>query len=126
MNEHTFKLKLQSHTEAIIESLKCIKDYPELADVTLISEDQVLLKAHKLILSMFSPVLRSILGLASEGNTVIHMRGTIGKDIQNLLHYIYCGEVTLDQDNVSSFLDLANSFKSIIKIFKMIERHKSC
>ena len=111
MNENTFKLKLQSHTEAIKESLKGIKDYPELADVTLISEDQVMLKAHKLMLSMFSPVFRSLLGLTSEGKTVIHMRGTRGRDIQHLLDYIYCGEVTLDQDNVSSFLDLANSFK---------------
>ena len=111
MNENTFKLKLQSHTEAIKESLKGIKDYPELADVTLISEDQVLLKAHKLILSMFSPVLRSLLGLSSEGNTVIHMRGTRGKDIQSLLDYIYCGEVNIEKDDVASFLELSSSLK---------------
>ena len=39
------------------------------------------------------------------------MRGTSGKDIQSVLDYIYCGEVTLEQDNVSSFLDLAKSLK---------------
>ena len=103
--------KASSYVQIFQEGLRELKDFPELSDVTLISEDQVLVKAHKLILSMFSPVLRSFLSLSTEGNTVIHLRGTRGTDIQSLLDYFHYGEVTLERENVSSFLDLANSFK---------------
>ena len=85
----------------------------ELADVTLISEEHLSFKAHKLILSLFSPVIKSFIGLSTEGNTVIHLRGTKGKDIQSLLDYFYNGEVKLEKENVAGFLDLANSFKII-------------
>ena len=71
MSDNTIQLKLESHTQALEESLKSVKDFPELADVTLISDEQVFFKAHKLILSIFSPVIRSFIGLSLEGNTVI-------------------------------------------------------
>ena len=71
MSDNTIQLKLESHTQALEESLKSVKDFPELADVTLISDEEVFFKAHKLILSIFSPVIRSFIGLSLEGNTVI-------------------------------------------------------
>jgi len=44
MGENTVQLKLESHTQALKESLKSVKDFPELADVTLISDEQVFFK----------------------------------------------------------------------------------
>ena len=84
-----------------------IKDYGQFFDCTLISDDNEAntddLRAHKLILSICSEFFENILAresICSHPNPLIYIRGISTRDIQNILSFIYNGEVHLAKKEV--------------------------
>ena len=63
------------------------------ADVTLISDDKKLLKAHRNILSACSPVLKDILQIDTQNiQAVIYLRGIQYSEIESIMQFMYLGE----------------------------------
>merc|ERR1719508_22721 len=82
----------------------------EYFDMTLACEDNQI-KTHKLIISSFSPVLGNILKLNQNPHPIIFLRRVKYEDFQNLLNFIYQGEVTVAEENLSRFLEIAEDLK---------------
>ena len=83
-------------------------------DVTLVSDDFQTFRAHKLVVSAYSPVLERLLLLnttLSSEHTVLHVRGFHGRTIQKMLKFMYFGEVTLEKEQLSSFSAAAEELK---------------
>ena len=81
------------------------------ADVTLVSDDQIHIQAHKIVLTAFSPVLRSLLLKNPHPNPMLYMRGIKHSELQAILRFMYCGEVSVFQSKVEEFLDIAKDLQ---------------
>ena len=81
------------------------------SDVTLVSEDGHLLKAHKVLLSANSPLLDTILKSQDHPRPLIFMRGAKVDALNSLLDFIYHGKVEVTGDHLDEFMALANELK---------------
>jgi len=76
-------------------------------DITLITEESEI-RCHKLILGACSPHFRNIIRrLSSVQNPAIYLRGVRHEDIKNILEFMYLGMVNVAQEDLDSFLSVA-------------------
>merc|ERR1719342_949929 len=81
----------------------------EMADITLVSEDRKQFKAHKVVLSATSTVLKSIISESKLHNAIIYLRGIQSHEIESILEFIYLGQATFYKDRMNEFLNVAKS-----------------
>ena len=84
------------------ETLKQMRNVKEFSDVTLISEDQIMFQAHKVVLASTSPFFRKLIN--SSNHPVIGLRGVNSQFLASMLEVIYDGETKVNKDDVSSFI----------------------
>jgi len=82
-----------------------------LCDVTLVCGDGTRIQAHKLALAASSPVLENILLNNPHPHPLLYMRGIQSQEMQNILNFIYFGEVTLVQEQADVLLEVANELQ---------------
>ena len=63
----------------------------DLADIILIRDDKLLLKAHKIVLSSWSPVFKSIISSLQSFGATVFLRGVKGYEMETLLEIMYLG-----------------------------------
>ena len=80
-------------------------------DVTLVSDDQQQVSAHKVILSSSSEYFRNVLTSTKHSHPMLCLSGVNKTDLMNILEFIYNGEIQIYQDNLDHFLDIAQRFK---------------
>ena len=83
-----------------------LQNETDFCDVTLACEDKQI-KTHKVIISSCSPVFQNILKLNQNPNPLIYLRKVKYNDLQNLLTFMYQGEVNVAEEDLSSFLEVA-------------------
>ena len=84
-----FRLTRIDHQTGLVGS---IMEETDFCDVTLASENQQL-RAHKVVLAASSPKLRSILLNNPHPNPLIYLTGVKSSIMENLVKFIYHGEV---------------------------------
>ena len=91
-------------------------------DVTLAADSSdgsiQVFQAHKLILSACSPVLRSLLRKQSLLNVhsqvmpvMLYLRGLSARGLNNVLEFVYKGNISLAQDDLNDFLSVGESLQ---------------
>ena len=80
-------------------------------DVTLVSNDQKQISAHKLILSACSDTFRTIFSNNFTSNLVLYLDGLDSTEVNLMLDYIYQGEVNVYQERLDRFIQIAEKFK---------------
>ena len=98
-----------SHTDHVKSLLQDLMITNNFADVTLVCEDLIMLRAHRNILSAGSQVLRDIFLFEDKNQlggkqSVIHLRGVKHAVMQAILEYIYLGETAIPLDGTNDFL----------------------
>lgn len=83
----------------------------ELTDVTLVFDDQMQLEAHKIILSAWSPVFRSMFANSSHPHPIIFLKGMSYRNVLSIMEFLYKGEVTIAKDSVDEFLSDAEDLQ---------------
>merc|ERR1719370_2875505 len=81
------------------------------SDVTLVSEDGQVVKAHKVLLSATSPLLEAILKSQDHSKPLIFMRGVHTDVLNSLLDFIYFGQVEITGGQLEEFMSLAGDLK---------------
>ena len=104
-------LKWNDFQENIRTSFGICREDKDFSDITLVCEDDVQVDAHKLILAASSPVFKDILKRAKHPNPLIYMRGLKSVDLVAILDFLYLGEAQVGQENLESFLALAEELK---------------
>ena len=85
----------------------------DFADVTLACEDRDF-EVHKLILSASSPFFKALLQRGNkQAHPMIYMRGVQAKDLEALVDFIYLGEAKIQQENLESFLAVAEEVEKL-------------
>jgi len=93
------------------KSFEIFRNKNYLHDVTLVSDDQNLVAAHKLVLSASSEYFDNIFKNNKMSNPFLCLEGISSTDLDNILDYIYNGEVQINQEHLDRFLAVAKRFK---------------
>ena len=89
----------------------------QFADVTLVTDDKQLIRAHRNIISACSPVFKHILNLDSSiANPVIYLRGIQNSEMVSIMQFIYQGQVSFNEERLSELL----SFQEIKELATVI------
>ena len=88
-----------------------MRDANDFCDVTLVSEGNQQIKAHKVILASSSSVFMEILKSNQHNHPLIYMRGIQANDLEAIVDFLYHGETNVYQENLDAFLVLAEEFK---------------
>ena len=92
-------------------SLELLRRENAFYDVTLVSDDEVHLNAHKVVLSAASSFFKRLLKRHQHQSPLLYLNGVQATDLQFILDYVYQGEVHLYQNQVNSFLVAAAKLK---------------
>ena len=98
----------QDHTTSAFANLRDEKDF---VDVTLVCEDGQQVEAHKVILASSSPIFQKLLVTNKHKHPLIYMRKMKHEHILSVLDFIYNGVVNVFQDDLDSFLAIAEELQ---------------
>ena len=106
-----FSLKWTGFQSVVSQSFSVLRQEEDFYDVTLVSEDETQIQAHKLVLSACSSFFKSILKKNSHSHPLLYLSGVDSKSLGFVLDYIYEGEVQIYQDELVRFLEAAQKLK---------------
>merc|ERR1712106_461890 len=69
------------------------------------------IQAHKLILSACSPFFRTVLKQNPHQHPLLYLKGVEFTDLQSVLNFMYHGEVNVAQEELNSFLSVAEDLQ---------------
>ena len=92
-------------------SFKIFRQEEDFFDVTLVTDDEVQMSAHKLILSTCSSFFKTILKKNPHPYPLIYLHGVNSTNLGYILDYIYHGEVQLFQEHLDPFMDKAQTLR---------------
>ena len=110
-NSEKLCLKWNDFQENTISSFEVLRNDQEFADVTLACEDGTQVEAHKVILASSSPFFMEILKRNKNPHPLIYMRGIKADEMVAMVDFLYCGEAKVNQENLDSFLALAEELR---------------
>ena len=102
-----FCLKWNDFQKNINTSFGSLRKDEDFSDVTLASEDGKQIEAHKVVLAASSPFFHNMLKKNKHSHPLIYMRGIKSDDLVAIVDFLYYGETNIDQENLDSFLNLA-------------------
>jgi len=105
-----FCLRWNDFESSISGSLRDLREEKDFFDVTLSCGDEQL-QAHKVILSACSPFFRNILRRNKHEHPLLYLKGMRYADLVSVLNFMYQGEVNVAQEDLNSFLAVAEDLK---------------
>ena len=111
IRQEQFHLEWNDFQKGIVSTYQELRNKQDFSDVTLVCEDNQRMRAHKLILSNSCEFFRAVLAEEQSSQPVIYMRGVSRDVMESLVDFIYRGEVSIPQDLINEFLDLAGDLK---------------
>ena len=104
-------LKWNDFQENVNAAFGNLREDNEFADVTLACEDGQQMQAHKVILAASSPFFQDLLKRNKHPHPLIYMRGIKSENLLAIVDFLYCGEANVFQENLDSFLAVAEELK---------------
>ena len=97
------------------DNIKCVfaflKEDKDFKDVTLVCEDGQQMEAHRVILASSSPLFQRLLARNKHPHPLIYMRGVRPENLMAMVDFFYYGEANVSQENLDSFLVLAEELQ---------------
>ena len=110
MGSEKFCLRWNDFESNISNAFKELRDDKDFFDVTLACEDEQI-QGHKVILAACSPFFRNILRRNPHQHPLLYMKGVKYADLQAVLNFMYHGEVNVAQEELNSFLSVAEDLR---------------
>jgi len=105
-----FCLRWNDFENNISGAFRELREDKDFFDVTLACDDDQL-QAHKVILSACSPFFRTILRRNKHEHPLLYLKGVKYADLVSVLNFMYHGEVNVAQEELNSFLAVAEDLK---------------
>ena len=109
-----FSLKWNDFSSNVHKSFQNLRKEEDFFDITLVGDDFKHVTAHKLVLSSSSEYFKMVLSNNKkyfQSHATICLVGLNQNDLNNVLDYIYHGELQLYQDDLERFLGIADKLK---------------
>ena len=118
-----FCLKWNDFETNVSKSFSILRNEEYLHDVTLVCDDNSQISAHRLVLSACSEYFKTIFRNNCHPNPLICLEGVSSLELRNILDYMYIGEANIFQDNLDSFLSLAQRLKilGLLRVLRLIK-----
>jgi len=110
MSSEKFCLRWNDFESNISGAFRELRDDKDFFDVTIACEDEQM-QAHKVILSACSPFFRNILRRNHHQHPLLYLKGVKYTDLQSVLNFMYHGEVNVAQEELNSFLAVAEDLR---------------
>jgi len=105
-----FCLRWNDFESNISSAFKELREDKDFFDVTLACEDDQL-QAHKVILSACSPFFKTVLRRNRHEHPLLYLKGVKYQELVAVLNFMYHGEVNVAQEELNSFLAVAEELK---------------
>ena len=106
-----FCLKWNDFQSNVSNSFSLLRNEDYLHDVTIVTDDNDQIAAHKLVLSACSEYFKNIFKRNKHPNLLVCLEGLSSKDVRNMMDYIYNGELQIFQEDLDRFLNVAQRLK---------------
>ena len=94
------------------KTFRSLFDQADFCDVTLVSEDQKQILAHKVILASGSPFFKNIFLQNPHPKPLMYLRVKFS-DLQEIVSFIYTGQCKVAQNELDGFLEIAKSLEIV-------------
>ena len=94
------------------KTLSSLFDQSDFSDVTLVSEDQKQILAHKVILASGSPFFKKIFLSNPHPKPLIYLKVKFS-DLQAIVRFVYTGQCNVGQEELDAFLELAKTLEVV-------------
>ena len=111
MNSEKFSLRWNDFQENVSQSFGLLRKEEDLFDVTLVSEDEIQIPAHKLVLSASSSFFKSFFRKNAHSHPLLYLGGVNSRKLNFILDYIYHGEVQVYQEDLDGFIEAAQKLR---------------
>merc|ERR1712051_1067151 len=109
--EEKYDLKWKTYSDHLVGVFKELGEEGHFADVTLVSDDQIQTKAHKVVLSACSPVLKTLLVNNPHSHPLLYLRGIKQTELQAILKFMYFGETQIFENRINDFVSMAKDLE---------------
>ena len=110
MESEKFCLRWNDFETNISAGFRELRNEKDFFDVTLACDDSQV-QAHKVILSACSPFFRNILRRNPHQHPLLYLKGVKYTELQSVLNFMYLGEVNVAQEELNSFLSVAEDLR---------------
>jgi len=110
MTSEKFCLRWNDFESNISGAFRELREDKDFFDVTLACDDEQI-QAHKVILSACSPFFRTVLRRNPHTHPLLYLKGVKYSDLQSVLNFMYHGEVNVAQEELNSFLAVAEELR---------------
>jgi len=110
MESDKFCLKWNDFESNISTAFRDLREDKDFFDVTLACDDEQI-EAHKVILSACSPFFKTILKRNRHQHPLLYLKGVKFPDLVAVLNFMYHGEVNVAQEELNTFLRIAEDLK---------------
>ena len=105
------KFTLKWNDVGVANSFRKLRNAEDFYDVTLVSDDQQQVSAHKIVLAAASGYFENILKKNKHSHPLLCLDGIAVTELRNIVDYIYNGELEIYQDYLDTFLQVAHRFQ---------------
>ena len=109
-HQETYNISWHTYTDHLRTMLHDMLATANLSDVTLVSDDNKQIRAHKFVLSYSSPVFKNIIGNL-HNDAMIFLRGIMHQELKAILEFLYVGQVSIPKDRVDEFFKVASDLQ---------------
>ena len=106
-----YSIAWEKYGATFASNLETLRKGQYLCDVTLVSDDDKQIQAHKVILASSSKFFEKIFKENFHKHPLIYLSGICSKDINFILDYIYKGEAKIYENDVDLFLKSGKKLK---------------
>ena len=111
VNSEKLCLQWNEFHKIVKSAFEELRDDNYLTDVTLVCNDGKQVEAHKVVLASTSPFFMELFKRNKHPHPLVFMRGVKGDDLMAMVEFLYNGEANVDQENLDTFLALANDLR---------------
>ena len=110
MGSEKFCLRWNDFESNISIAFRELREEKDFFDVTLACDDNQI-QAHKVILSACSPFFRNVLRRNPHQHPLLYLKGVKYSELMSVLNFMYMGEVNVAQEELNSFLAVAEDLR---------------
>ena len=105
-----FCLRWNDFETNISQGFRELREEKDFFDVTLACEDNQI-QAHRVIISACSSFFKTVLRRNPHQHPLLYLKGVKYRELLSILDFMYFGEVNVAQDELNSFLTVAEDLK---------------
>ena len=106
-----FSLKWRDFQSTVSQSFELLRREKDLFDVTLVSDDEIQIPAHKLVLTASCDFFKKIFKRNTHSHPLLYLNGVDSVTFGSVLDFIYQGEAQMPQKDVNRFMEISEKWE---------------